>query len=64
MDDGGKPIVTPGARGDVAALAAGLKWLRSTTMSDEAEPMAHEVTIKYRDRQSAVPFDRMQNGDG
>jgi hypothetical protein len=33
-------------------------------MSDEAEPMAHEVTIKYRDRQSAVPFDRMQKGDG
>jgi hypothetical protein len=26
--------------------------------------MAHEVTIKYRHRQSAVPFDRMQKGDG
>ena len=64
MDDGSKPIVTPGTRGDVAALAAGLTWLRSTAVSDEVERMAHEVMIKYRDRESAVPFDRMRKGGG
>jgi len=33
-------------------------------VSDEVERMAHEVMIKYRDRESAVPFDRMRKGGG